>query len=123
MNNEERNIESGRQEIWRRQILLITCLVLSVPFCLFIVFPLDAFWGELGSLSVIAFYGLFVFVIGQWYSNTPCPNCGKGIMTKSSATRYRSCTHCGIDLRPQKINYSISLKKIPYVPRVRRGSS
>lgn len=116
MNEVENNFENGRKEIWRRQVLFIACIFLFIPFGLLIAVPLEALFGTIGLLISFGFYALGVFVIHQWYSNTPCPKCGKPIMTKSLAVRYRWCTHCGIDLRPKEINYSLSLKPIHYQP-------
>ncbi len=111
------NLENGRQEIWRRQKLLIGAVMLFLPYGLFIIMPLSHFLGSWITIILIVIFGVFLYRVNEWYSNSPCPNCGKPIWSPATkkAKRYRTCIHCEIDLRPtQKPDHSISFQPITY---------
>lgn len=119
--DQETNLERGRQEIWRRQKLLIAYALMFLPFGFLVMFPVEHFFGEVGVWIAFVVYGIVGFRIGHWFSNSPCPNCGRPIWIwkpeAKTRIRYRKCIHCLIDLRPTKqLNHLISFKQIPYEP-------
>jgi len=121
MDQDMDNLELGRQEIWRREKIVVFLMILFLPYGLFIIMPLSHFIGTFIELPLFAIYGLFVFIVGSWLSKSPCPNCGRPIWAPIAklALRYKKCIHCGMKLRPlTKKDHKISFRPIHYRPGV-----
>jgi hypothetical protein len=119
MNEQIDNLERGRQEIWRRQKLMIASVFLFLPYGIFILIPTSHYIGPWALPILIAIFLLGVFRIHKWFCTSPCPNCGNPLFSPftKSAVHGRSCIHCKVDLRPtEKRDHKISFTSISYEP-------
>ncbi len=114
MNSENENLENGKREIWRRQILVISNLFLFIPVLFTLSYFFEKFTDKFATPLAFLVFLIYQIFVAKWYSNTPCPNCGKPILSGEGSIQYRYCTHCKIDLRPKNTSYEISFKPIKY---------
>jgi hypothetical protein len=114
MIEENKNIQLGLAEIWRREKLMIATIGFFALFSLIICIPLALTWGGFAAVIAALVPIAFIVRVFLWVESTPCPKCSHPYGGLRVA---RSCSHCNLEIKiPEPIDYSISFKRIDYKP-------
>lgn len=119
MIEENKNIQMGLAEIWRREKLLIATIGLFALFSLIVCIPLAFAFGGIAAVIGALIPIVFIVKVFLWVESTPCPKCGQpyGGLKVS-----RKCSNCNLEIKKLKpIDYSISFKRIDYKPLKKQG--